>query len=76
MLLVWRTAQAGGKRQAPWLTYYTVIMFALATIGFGANTKFIQMTYIDYRNYPGGPNVFTQVFYSHPINMTSFVRYV
>lgn len=63
-------------RRPPWLIFYTVAMFVLATVGFGANTKFIQMTYIDYRNFPGGPNAFTGAFYSHPINMASFVRWV
>lgn len=61
--------------RTPWLMYYSVVMFVLATIAFALNTKFIQMTYIDYRNYPGGPNIFTFDFYNHPINLTSFVCY-
>jgi hypothetical protein len=48
-------------------------MFTLASIGFGGNAKFNQMTYIDDRNIPGGPNAFTAEFYATPVNMASFI---
>lgn len=69
------SSMSARERVGTWLMYYAVAMSVLATIAFGANTKFIQMTYIDYRSYPGGPNAFTQTFYNHPINLTSFVCY-
>jgi len=55
---------------------YVSLMFTLATIGFGGNVKFNQMTYIDDRNIPGGPNAFTTLYYSNWINMMSFACYV
>ncbi|TFK24220.1 hypothetical protein FA15DRAFT_756680 [Coprinopsis marcescibilis] len=64
------------RRPAKWLLVYTIAMFVLATTGFGANTKFIQLTFIDYRNYPGGPNAFTVEEYNHWVNMLAFVSYV
>ncbi|KAF8641523.1 hypothetical protein AX16_009901 [Volvariella volvacea WC 439] len=57
------------------LVIYLGVVAVLATIGFGGNAKFNQMTYIDYRNYPGGPNVFTVDFYQHWTNMMSFASY-
>jgi len=55
---------------------YCCLIFTLATIGFAMNVKFIQMTYIDYRNYPGGPNAFTFEQYTLPINVTTVAVYV
>ena len=55
---------------------YSFMIWAMATIGFAANTKFVQMTYIDYRNYPGGPNGFTFDFYTYWVNMFGLVCYV
>ncbi|KAH6873684.1 hypothetical protein BKA70DRAFT_1482525 [Coprinopsis sp. MPI-PUGE-AT-0042] len=49
---------------------------AYATIGFAGNTLFIQMTYIDYRNIPGGPNMFTLTYFGHPVNMVANCAYV
>jgi hypothetical protein len=51
---------------------YLFVMFALSTIGFAGNVKFNQMTYIDYRNIPGGPNAFTAIYYQHWVNIMGF----
>ncbi|TFK21363.1 hypothetical protein FA15DRAFT_672625 [Coprinopsis marcescibilis] len=64
------------NKRSSWILYYTGLMFILATLGFAANTKFIEMTFVDYRNIPGGPNVFTIVFYANWVNMFAFVSYV
>ncbi|KAJ7214266.1 hypothetical protein C8J57DRAFT_1538485 [Mycena rebaudengoi] len=64
------------KRKVPWgFVTYISAMFTLASIGFGTNAKFNQMTYIDNRNIPGGPNAFTLQYYSIPLNLTGFVCY-
>ncbi|KAJ7153215.1 hypothetical protein C8R46DRAFT_1357131 [Mycena filopes] len=55
---------------------YVCVMFVLASLGFGGNAKFNEMTYIDNRNIPGGPNAFTVEFYNNWVNMMSFASYV
>ncbi|KAJ7769392.1 hypothetical protein B0H16DRAFT_1452588 [Mycena metata] len=58
------------------LIAYIIAIFVLASVGFGGNAKFNQMTYIDDRNYPGGPNAYTVDFYSTLVNMLSFGAYI
>lgn len=65
-----------GRRNAKWLMAYSCAIFLLATFGLAGNIKFIQMCYIDYRNYPGGPNAFTINFYSTFVNMFGTSAYV
>ncbi|KAJ7032812.1 hypothetical protein C8F04DRAFT_1040212 [Mycena alexandri] len=57
------------------LIAYVIAMFILASVGFGGNAKFNEMTYIDNRNFPGGPNAYTVAFYSTPVNMMAFAAY-
>jgi len=65
------------KGKAKWIIIgYITILFALGTIGFGGNAKFNEMTYIEDRNYPGGPNAFTAEQYSDTVNIMSFASYV
>ncbi|KAF8645371.1 hypothetical protein AX16_007874 [Volvariella volvacea WC 439] len=64
-----------GRRISWPLVVYLGVVVTLATIGLGGNIKFNQMTFIDHRNYPGGPNAFTVDFYQHPINMMAFASY-
>ncbi|TFK35070.1 hypothetical protein BDQ12DRAFT_688752 [Crucibulum laeve] len=73
--LLYQSRIHDGKTARP-LLVYTVLMLALATTGFGCNAKFNEMTYIDFRNFPGGPNAFTVTFYSIPVNMAGFACYV
>lgn len=54
------------------LVTYISLMFILASIGVGTNAKFNQMTYIDDRNIPGGPNAFTVEFYATTVPLMSF----
>ncbi|RXW13579.1 hypothetical protein EST38_g12273 [Candolleomyces aberdarensis] len=73
-ILVLRSNNGGRRNQ--WLMVYSGAVFLLATFGIAANTKFVQMCYIDYRNYPGGPNMFTVDFYSTFVNMFGTAAYV
>ncbi|RXW17958.1 hypothetical protein EST38_g7901 [Candolleomyces aberdarensis] len=75
-ILALHTNNGHRKTQARWLTGYSCIIFLLATFGFAGNTRFIQMTYIDYRNFPGGPNDFTLAFYTEFCNIFSITSYV
>ena len=64
------------KAQSFWIPYFNVIIFILATVGLGCSIKQLQLTFIDYRNYPGGPNFFSYAYYNSPLNMAAFVSYV
>jgi len=64
-----------GKRIAWQLIAYICFLFTLATIGFAGNVKFNQMTYIDDRNIPGGPNAFTAQYYNDWVNILAFASY-
>ena len=80
MTIVWQcTQQLWPKRKknkgAILLLLYTGVIFVLATLGFAGNAKFVELTYIDDRNYPGGPNAFTNDFYSFWVNTMGFSRY-
>ncbi|PBK76494.1 hypothetical protein ARMSODRAFT_1078617 [Armillaria solidipes] len=59
-----------------WIWIYVSAVLVLATIGIAGNQRFIQMTYIDDRNYPGGPNAFTLSFYAATSNLMSFIAYI
>ncbi|KAJ7430357.1 hypothetical protein B0H11DRAFT_2374447 [Mycena galericulata] len=64
------------KRAIPWgLIAYMSVMFILASIGFGINANFNQKTFIDDRNFPGGPNAFTVADYATTLNMVGFTAY-
>ncbi|RDB26406.1 hypothetical protein Hypma_006563 [Hypsizygus marmoreus] len=72
---LWQKPRTPGQRSW-WLILYVICILILATVGVGTNAKFIQMTYIDYRNYPGGPNAFTFDLYGAPINVADFTAFV
>jgi len=64
------------KHKIQWgMVMYIAIVFTLASLGFAGNAKFNEMTYIEDRAFPGGPNAFTIAFYNTPVNMMSFVSY-
>ncbi|KAF6755424.1 hypothetical protein DFP72DRAFT_1122027 [Ephemerocybe angulata] len=71
-----RKTGSSRERHSWALMAYSCLLFTFATLGFVGNTRFIQMTYIDYRNYPGGPNAFGFEQYTLPINMLGLVCYV
>lgn len=59
-----------------WIWIYVGAVLVLATIGVAGDQMFIQMTFIDDRNYPGGPNAFTLSFYAATSNLMSFIASV
>ncbi|KAJ7124098.1 hypothetical protein C8R43DRAFT_1076079, partial [Mycena crocata] len=64
------------KARIPWgLVAYTTTIFVLASLGVSTNAKFNEMTYIDDRNIPGGPNAYTVQFYASVFPLTSFASY-
>ncbi|KAF9010830.1 hypothetical protein BDQ17DRAFT_1273497 [Cyathus striatus] len=65
------------RSRLEWILFgYSFLLLALGTIGFAGSMKFNDMTFIDDRNYPGGPNGFAIAYYSHWINLMSFICYI
>ncbi|EPQ61278.1 hypothetical protein GLOTRDRAFT_125003 [Gloeophyllum trabeum ATCC 11539] len=63
------------KSNLRWLVYVS-LLFVVATVQVGASIKFMQMTWIDNRNFPGGPAMYIQMVFSAWINTVSNVAYV
>lgn len=47
----------------------------MGTIDVGCNTKMMQLSFIDNRAYPGGPNAWFFAYYSDNINTTGNISY-
>lgn len=76
---IFRTARRFDARSRPcnarFLLLYSFVIFALATIGIGGNIRYNELTFVDYRNYPGDPNHFAKDFYSSAVSMMSWISY-
>jgi hypothetical protein len=59
-----------GKRDWPILVYVCVI-FTLGTVGFGGQVKFDELTFIQNRNFPGGPLAYNLLMYNEKVNVMS-----
>jgi hypothetical protein len=58
----------------PWsLVVFVSAMCALGALGFAGNARFSQMTFIDQRDFPGGPNEVVVQLYSNWANVMAFV---
>jgi hypothetical protein len=55
---------------------YSVVMLPLATLSVAGLLKFSEMSYIDNRNYPGGPAAFHKAYMSDTINVMGLVWFV
>lgn len=56
------------------LVAYSAILFPLLTLGIAGMLKFAEVSYIDNRDYPGGPTKFYFDNFSDRINLLSQVR--
>lgn len=54
---------------------YSGILFPLATLAIGLLFKFGELSYIDNRNYPGGPIAFYRAFSTDYINVIGHIRF-
>ena|ERR1700761_5265443 len=55
---------------------FVTLVFALGTIGNAGSARTAQLTWIDNRNYPGGPNAFTVDQYNIPSNIMGDAGFV
>ncbi|KLO13649.1 hypothetical protein SCHPADRAFT_915187 [Schizopora paradoxa] len=64
-------------RQRNWgLLLYICIIFSLGTVGFGGQIKFNEMTFIQDRDFPGGPLGFNFGEYNAPANLMTTAAFV
>lgn len=52
------------------------VLCAMDTIWTATSAIGLQLTYIDYRNYPGGPLAFLGIEFSMPVNIVSLASYI
>ncbi|KAJ7456070.1 hypothetical protein FB451DRAFT_616830 [Mycena latifolia] len=65
------------RAQIAWQLVVTVVaLLALGSVAVAGNAKFSQMTFIDDRDYPGGPNGVATALFSRWANMMAWVSYI
>jgi hypothetical protein len=72
---LWQKRRTRPKWSAIFLVYICVVFF-LSSIGNAANTRFAQYTFIDNRDYPGGPNAYFVEQAGEWLNYTGYVVYL
>ncbi|KAH8103707.1 hypothetical protein DFH11DRAFT_1734629 [Phellopilus nigrolimitatus] len=76
-LLQHPAARGAAKPRVSWgLVAYISWNFVLGTLGIAAEARFNQLTFIDARNYPGGPNAFVAAQYGDFVNIFGTSAYV
>ncbi|KAF8213596.1 hypothetical protein K438DRAFT_1804276 [Mycena galopus ATCC 62051] len=73
--LLWKARKTHPKRNLGLLVYITAL-YTGSTIYMGALLQFTQLSFIDDRNIPGGPNEFEDVEFSLPVDMIANVLMV
>ncbi|KAI0079051.1 hypothetical protein K474DRAFT_724371 [Panus rudis PR-1116 ss-1] len=63
-------------RYTLFLISYITVLCIMNTIWTGTSAYGVQLTYVDYRNYPGGPPGFLLVEFSLPSNVLSLASYI
>ncbi|KAF8803136.1 hypothetical protein BYT27DRAFT_7260457 [Phlegmacium glaucopus] len=71
-----RTITKYNYTQRMFFIVYITLMFILGTLFVGDIAKMTQLSYIDYRLFPGGPAAFEEQEFSIPIDKISIVSYV
>ncbi|EJD06440.1 uncharacterized protein FOMMEDRAFT_102223 [Fomitiporia mediterranea MF3/22] len=67
----------GARARVSWgLVAYITWNFILGTFGIAAEARFNEFTYVDFRNFPGGPNAFVSSQYGDLINMFGTAAYI
>lgn len=63
------------RRQAAFMLTYVSVMTLCGGLYFASTSHTMQLAYVDFRNYPAGPNAYTNVTYSSPINVLGVVLF-
>ncbi|KAH7921922.1 hypothetical protein BV22DRAFT_1049252 [Leucogyrophana mollusca] len=73
---LWTRIRHRRTRSDTYLFVYVLIAFGLGTATFATNAKFIQLAFVNNRNFPGGPGAYTVAMFSVPVNIASSATYV
>ncbi|KAI0060430.1 hypothetical protein BV25DRAFT_961919 [Artomyces pyxidatus] len=73
--VLWKS-HTRGRRPSLFLIAYITVLCAMNTIWTGTSAYGLQLTFIDNRNYPGGPFGFLLVEFSLPVNVLSLASYI
>ncbi|KAJ6547829.1 hypothetical protein DFH09DRAFT_1170671 [Mycena vulgaris] len=73
-----RAARRSGAQSTSDTIYllYTMVIFAVGTLFMGATAKYLDLAYIQNRNFPGGPSAFQNAMLSAPIARLGNVTFV
>lgn len=74
-LLVRQITRKNWKIQVP-LVIYIWILFICSTIFIAANSNMARLSFVDNRNFPGGPSAFETVMFSIPVDNMGNVAFV
>jgi len=66
--LLWRQINQFNKRRQLSLLAFITAIFILGTLFMGSGAKFTQLSFIENRNYPGGPGAYEQAMFSIPVD--------
>ncbi len=75
-LLLRGVKRHGALRESAFQLAYISLMLALATLYFAANTWITQVSWIDDRDFPGGPFVYRESTFLDPVGELGAVVYV
>ncbi|KAH7910126.1 hypothetical protein BJ138DRAFT_1114380 [Hygrophoropsis aurantiaca] len=68
---LWERIRSKRKEAANFMLIYLITVFACATVVFATNSAFVQLAFINNRDYPGGPGAYTSAMFSSPVNLVS-----
>ena len=73
-----RRKNSNRNRKSPswYLLAYITANFVLGTFGIAAEARFNELTFVDARNFPGGPNAFVEAQYGDFVNIFGTAAYV
>lgn len=66
----------GNRKTHLSLLAFIVVIFILGTLFMAFNSKFAQMAFVQFRNFPGGPSAYEEVDFSNPIDEVANVCFI
>lgn len=69
------TSTTGMRRQCYAFVAYSSVLFTIGTLYIVSAVRMLQLSFIDNRNFPGGPSAFESVMFSIPISNLGNVNY-
>ncbi|CCM05488.1 uncharacterized protein FIBRA_07709 [Fibroporia radiculosa] len=73
---LWQKIDRFNYRRQISLLVFVSLIFIIGTLYMGAQAKFTQQAFIEYRDYPGGPSEYELAFFSNPVDEIGNVCFV